>query len=91
MDSRALHLILAALAALAGIYLFGSDLLTFHFPGAASAQRPRILIAGTLMFAAVCFVLGTRAPDGWKLFALGYAAVGVSGFTLWLIVAGMQT
>jgi hypothetical protein len=85
------HRILAALALLVGIYLFSTDLLTFHFPGGASAQRPRILIAGPLLFAAVCFVLGTRAPDSWKFFALGYAAVGMAAFTLWLILAGMQT
>ena len=81
---------LAVLAVVTGFYVIGSDALSFHFPGPASNQRPRILISGTLFFAAVCFFLGTREHEGWKILALGYAAVGMAAFTFWVITSGME-
>lgn len=73
----------------AGVYLLGSDLLSFSYPGAASAERPRFFISGALFFAALCLWLGLRTQNA-RLHVLGYSAMGVAGFTLWLILYGME-
>jgi hypothetical protein len=86
----AIHISAGCLALALAMYYLLSNTLSFEFPAALLAQRPRILITGCFGFAAYCLLFSARRGELMGHKVLGYGALGLGLAIVWLILGGME-
>ena len=84
----AIHCVAATVALALTLYFLFSDALSFEFPDARLAQRPRIVVSACFGAAAFLLFTGATRYDGQGRVTLGYGLILLGIAVVWLIFEG---